>query len=279
MPTTGDLTLELLDGNELDATVTSQRKVTPFLISGLAVDSDPDPDVTWNAKQLLADNGYTLGSNLSGRTNMILSRIVVRGYTNDGVVGFMVHQSPSFDILSVSLIRRRSYMAGRSSNTFIDSTGKRRAIKVAAVTDSATGETFKEDYVTIDYPQPMQALQTYTLRFGQPPPPNQVFGRVNDGPWNGLPTGYWLMNEYETDQSVYAGYYTVTATAISQVVSPWMFAGILRSQKTGKYYPTTDPDIASTVAAYVNDLVAVPGAVGVGPYRTSAAFPSTFGIN
>jgi hypothetical protein len=122
--------LEILNGTELELTVSSSRKRTRAIVHGLPVDSEGDHEVLWRAYQTLIAAGYSFNSPLPGHPALLLQRFVIRGFTVDGCIVDMFHEIPSFGgaALSALLIRDRQSMTSHTSNTFVDSTGKRQPL-------------------------------------------------------------------------------------------------------------------------------------------------------
>jgi hypothetical protein len=88
------------------------------------------------------------------------------------------------------------------------------------------------------------------LAYGSPTSDGgDYIGTVNDDDWpvnvegmTSKPTGYWLMNKFDTMTSKYQGYFTVDAAALTRTNEDWSEYGILRSRDTGRYAMVTDPD-------------------------------------
>jgi hypothetical protein len=136
------------------------------------------------------------------------------------------------------------------------------------------------------------------LAYGNPTSDGgDYIGTVNDDDWpasvvgmTSKPTGYWLINKFETMTSKFQGYYTVEAAALTRTNEDWSEYGILRSRVSGKYAMVTDTEHTPPSWDYAADAAAVSpysygimyrepnkGILRVGPYPTSS-FASLFGF-
>lgn len=273
------LTIEILDETTLEVTAQTARKVTKFAIGGLTTTDTPDPEVLWRAITYLSGLGYTFNTPLAGHTALTLQRIVIKGYTTDGVVGFMYFETPFFGgPASALIVRRHGGMTQHTSNTFVAAGGARLPIKVAGIT-LADGSKVDEDYADISGLDPLDVLNVTGLTYGAPSGGGvSVRGYVNNATWQGFPAGYWLCTEFDTDISQYQGYYTFAHTAVTRVTKDWGELARLRNDKTGKYVKidSGDETFLST-APYTNALNGVPGAVKVGRYPMTY-LGSAFGL-
>lgn len=263
------LTLEILDETTLELTAQTGRKVTKFAIGGLTTTDTPDPEVLWRAWTYLISQGYAFNAGLSvTHPTLTLQRVVIRGYTTDGVVGFMYHETPFFGgPASALIVRRHGGMTQNTSNTYTASGGARLPIVVPGIT-LADGSKVEADYADTGGLEPLDVLNVTGLTYGAPSSGGvSVRGYVNNATWQGYPVGYWLCTEFNTDISQYQGYYTYSHTAVTRVTKDWGEIATLRNEKTGKYVTVAAGDVTSlSTAVYTNGLTSVPGGVKVGRY-------------
>jgi hypothetical protein len=272
-------------GTQLDLTPNTSRLVTRAMISGLPTSVADDPEVIWQAYSAVTGLGaaYNFNTNvgLTGHSALTLQRLILRGITGNACVADIIHETPSFGGSPVSalLIRNRSFMTSRQANTYVDAAGKRQPIWVRGCVDPSTGDTCKDDYATIAHLHPTRAIQVSGLTYGTPANGGEtLFGHVNQGTWQGLPRGYWLVTEWSTDISKYAGYYTYSITALTRETIDWGEIATLRNEKTGKFIklPSTVEDNVGS-APYNNNLFLDEGATKVGPFPV-ANLTGIFGI-
>jgi hypothetical protein len=280
-------TFNLIEDGELESTLNVSRFVVKGIISGITADSGNDQEILWRALAACATAGRALNSELSGHPGILLQRIVLRGFTNDGCYVWLYYETPNFGGTPVSalLVRDRQTMTSNRSNSFVDANGKRRPIAVRGGTftvSQGTGASITvkidDDIATLDGLDPCWVVEISGLTYGaRSNNGRSIFGRVNSDSFMGLGPGYWLVTENETDISRYQSYFTFSFAAASRVTKDWSEITYLRSELTGKFIKPKDTDINILNGGnYVNDLVQVDGASRVGRYPM-APFAPVFG--
>lgn len=278
-----DSVFQIIEGSQLVDSATSRLLLTRGLITNIQADSDPDPEIIWRAKTACEAAGYVMGSALNVlHPEMIYQQLVIRGFTNNGCIVELRHETPVFGGAATALIlRNRSYVSSINTNMYRDTAGNVHGIRVPGIT--IEGEQVGDDLGTISMLKPMRARQVFALTYGQPANGGEdAVGFVNNANWQSKPPGFWLMTEFETDISRYSGYYTMQATAITQVTHPWVYFSTLQSRQTGRY-----AQIAAAEIANLGNLPYLPGsltqATGGGMVRVDpylfANFAAIFGIN
>jgi hypothetical protein len=282
-------TFNLIEDSELESSANATRLVVKGMITGITADSGNDQEILWRALQACAAAGYVINAPLAGHGAVELQRIVLRGFTNDGVYVWLYYETPNFGGTPVSalLVRDRQSMVSNRSNSFVDANGKRRPITVRGGTflifqgiDVSNAVTVDSDIATIDALDPCWVIEVSGLTYGaRSNSGRSIFGRVNSDNFQGLGPGYWLCTENETDISRYASYFSFSFAAASRVTKDWSEIAFLRSELTGKFIQPTDEDInVLNSGDYVNDIVQVDGGTRVGRYPMAAYAPVFGGV-
>ncbi len=98
-----------------------------------------------------------------------------------------------------------------------------------------SGEGIASDFVPMNLMRPVRTIQVSQIILGRPKFDSGDFvGYVNQDQWRGKPPGFWMLVEHRVRQSVYEGYFSVTATAFTKNTEDWSEFGVLQSTITGK---------------------------------------------
>jgi hypothetical protein len=171
---------------------------------------------------------------------------------NGGMIRcFLTFETPYGFARRVSYIIRNSAFLSNVETNMLPGCEANAAV---GARDSARAEVdgedskIKDDVVTLRIFRPMRQISVSVLAYGSPTSDGgDYIGTVNDDDWPVLvegmtskPTGYWLMNKFETMTSKYQGYFTVEAAALTRTNEDWSEYGILRSRRDWKYAMVTD---------------------------------------
>jgi hypothetical protein len=277
------------------------RYVRGALITGMTVEEGREIDFLFNAgnKDVVAGMPQMNEGLSASYPGLKLTRRQFIPLNGGLIRCFLTFETPfGFAAQSSYIIRNSAFLGNVETNML---PGSRRApLSVPGFSRAEVdGEdsSIKDDVVTLRIFRPMRQISVSVLAFGSPTSDGgDYIGTVNDDDWPVLvegmtskPTGYWLMNKYETMTSKYQGFFTVEAAALTRTNEDWSEYGILRSRKTGKYAMVTDTqdpprwDYAAEAVAVKPYKYGVmyrkPGAgiLRVGPYETTS-FASLFGF-
>lgn len=292
MPTP-EITFDTLEGSELiDEIGAGRRRNRGGIIQGLDVSEDPDPLVL--EKALAVTGMPSLGQTQPGNPNMVLSRIGLRAVANDAVRFRLEYEPKNYAGQATAFfITEDSSLMQTDTSLHPTGTPIRVGFKQSM---AATTYLVKPQSIIQSVPKPLREIRISALLIGQPnagTTPNRT-GYVNSDTWpvgyDPLPAGYWLMNRWTMTEARYAGYFQLSASAITRNTHNWMMAGNLVDPSTGRHvYPYTaggdplpggDTLIKSfanhdyTYEVLTNEII---GMVNVGHYPLTS-FASAFGF-
>lgn len=151
---------------------------------------------------------------------------------------------------------------------------------VVSGTGSGAGPYTISDRIIYTIMAPLRGIGVSALIYGRPTSaPQDHVTYANDALWpsSAYPggntllapkgVGYWKLDRYRTDYSVYSGYYTLDAEATTKVTEDWSETGTLRNTQTGRYIKLDPADLAALLApAYTYSVANGNGIQRVGFY-------------
>lgn len=308
------VTLNVASTSELDRAVSAvaqSRHNVGFFAEGLTLAelSGDRTQALYKITEEVEDAIFTAFGDLAipGHSNMKLSRIFARAFSDTSFMGQAVFESsstgggtPSTYVLtddSTASFRQTNMMPGTKQDLRVGWTPWGSHIGMKA--------KIEDDSVMFSFKFPHRELAIQALIAGHPSNVGSGFASlasgsnpgvvgaqnklcmVNDAAWPtapasnsypSLPAGYWSLQRYATRESRYSGYYTLEAVAESRVVEDWSETGTLRSNQTGRYIDVDPDDKAALLALpYSNTVMSGNGIIRVGPYPM-VSFPGLFGF-
>jgi hypothetical protein len=294
----------LLDGFVVEESAGKVMRATvPFIATGVPVLPAPgderDPHVPWRALQAAGLPAY--GDGYFDDPSCKVARRFVRGLkseTDDAHLRIDIfYEQPDFGFPlqpnqfsltnSYTLVQRPTQRVQKFSGP--TGPGQMKPLRVSWTDPANAANVVAEDSLTIN-PYGVLRIVTATAVTKDRILIDTFDGFakcVNADTWFGHPKGYWLCTGPDTSISQFNA--TTPANSESRVSisfltmqdEPWMYDGILRNQRDGKYVKVSQTDIDQMLSqGYVNDIVypngsATKGAMRVGPYRLRA-FGTTF---
>lgn len=231
---------DTVEGQEFDLGTIQGYRLRTALIKDLDLTDTPDPEALDKAIAALGADGLAWLSTFSTLyTAFRLTRIIIKPITAKMVRAYMYYTLPEIIGASAYIVRDRTSFTKRRTNCI---PGTRQPLLVDYIQnqDGSTGTggtpvlTIPPDtyYIEIDYP--IRQISIYQILFGRPTtfPSNICF--ANSATWQGLPAGYWKLDEYYTEVSRYSGNYTVEAAFSSRVIEDWSETQIAVDKRTGR---------------------------------------------
>jgi hypothetical protein len=221
---------------------------------------------------------------VSGHTNLILSKIFLKPVSDNAASVQIVYDQLAFANPSSYLITDSGWMRTYQTNYM---PGTRESLKVNwTPTGAQIGmiPPIPKQNVLFTFMQPMRRITLQALIYGRPTAGVNYLGYANDDAWptSGgsppLPEAHWVLSDYRTDYAKYSGYFTLSASALGNVMEDWSSFGILRNAQDGRYAQIPDADWSTMIASpYSYGPQFYNGVIKVGPYPT-ISFESLFGF-
>jgi hypothetical protein len=263
------------------------RAVRCYVADGIDIQVDPvtnrDKHVLWKALNASGLPQYNDGH--PDDASCKVTNIRAKGQSNAQVRIWVRYEQPDFGFPlqpnqffykdSITLVQE-------ATQRIKGSDGKYRYLRFSWQSESAPDLKIPEDTLTINVMRPMRVLTLTAITKTRPAVEayQVAAGKVNSQPWVGsYPKGYWLCMGIDSDGTQYDiqnpsnSEYRISVSFISKINEPWMYDGILRNQRDGKYAPVTQAQVDLAYnSPYVNDIV-YPGGqqnkgiIRVGPYQ------------
>lgn len=278
-----DVIFDTIEGASYELVGQSKRLVRTGCVWNLPANAVSDPLVLFAGMEAI---GIFPGDKMPGDSDLILSKMRFVPFTTNGLRFELTYETNSFSPTAY-IITRDNRTEHRSTNLV---PGTRMPFRVPAFKfNNGTGPVkIKEDIVTHVIPISYKVLNVFMVKFGSLESNSGAVAAntvgdncVNDGLWQGLPTGYWRLTRYLTQESRYSGSYSINASAESRVVEDWSETFLLRDQHTGEWASPGD-DVFGVVNAFSYVYGQIYSATGngvarYGPFPT-ANFRSIFGF-
>lgn len=287
--------LDTVSGAQIDAELTKKRRVRTGYVTNISLSSGaPDALVLEKAIDALIANGQSFGTAIDGADpTCVLKRYSMRamdGYVN-AVKFALIYETPDFGgTPSAHIIRNAAVSQIEETNRQEDGS----AIKIQWASDSDTfGANAIKDLASFRVFRPWRMLQVSSLIYGNLEDAGPTGGGndkadftdyVNNGVWMGKPAGFWLLKDFSTD-TTNAGYYSVTASALTRVRKDWSEWSTLRNPYTGQFVQVKDANESTAQSRAYSPGIIWPkssddqfsGLVRWGPYEWTS-FPAIFGF-
>jgi hypothetical protein len=298
------LKLDTIQQSQFEENGLVKRYVRGALIKGMTVEDGKEIDFLFNAgNKDIVPGMPQMGEALSAsHPDLQLTRRQFIPLNGGLIRCALTFETPyGFAAQSSYIVRNSAFLSNIETN-MLPGAG-RTPLSVPGFSQSeivGNDSKIPGDVVTLRIFRPMRQITVSVLAYGSPTSDGgDYIGTVNDDDWpvnvegmTSKPTGYWLMNKFDTMTSKYQGYFTVDAAALTRTNEDWSEYGILRSRDTGRYAMVTDPDTTHVPPHwdYAAEAVAVKpykygimyrradkGILRVGPYETSS-FATLFGF-
>jgi hypothetical protein len=267
-------------------------------LSGLA--GAPQSNALLKAMEALSAVGVTLypiGSAHPDDSSMVLTGLVIKGLPSFDATDVLLRYETPTGFPGTALIyetdsslqpAQRDKYPGSNLPIFIGWQGRASA----GGAEEPVSQVIALDTAPFAYLRPIIRVSATLIRAGflddtTTQANADSIGVVNDKPWMGRPIGSWLMTDYKSTVSRYAGTYSVRASAIRKKGEDWRVLDVLRSRTTGKIATPDSTKISQTLALPykygkigVAEVIYTPKTDGMichGPYQT-ADFPSLWSI-
>lgn len=291
------ITFPVLDNSQLE-----QQGASTSITAGLVMENIDT--VSSNDSALLVrarDEFASQYPSFPGYDTYKLTRLVLKPFNTNTLVGIAVYETGHFDQVSSFIIRFTGFTTRQETNLV---PGSRVPISVGweggteTIFDkdgnpSSFTPKVADDLVTMGFMMPVLTVSISGLVYGTPDTGYQDgVAYVNNAIWpTGLTNlikpkdvGYWMIQKYETAIAKYKGYYTYEALASSRVFADWSETGVMVNRQTGRHVKVSDATIAAANALpyaygiiYPTDPTNKPGFVRVGG-NPVLSFPSIFGF-
>lgn len=255
------LTLDTIEGAQLQADFTGKYRVRTGTVEGIDVVGNPDSAVL--DKALDAQGMPQLGSTDPIYPLTLLSKVGVFPISNDAVRVRLEYAPINFGATTAYIFTDGTSLVNEL--TSIHPTAG--AVRVG-LNKTYNDVIIPDQTLTFDVPRPCRQISINAYLVGQPAQQPNLVGNVNSDTWpvgaNPLASGYWLMSEYKTSLSKWSGWYSLTASAISKTFENWMMRGAIIDPSTGKFVaPSQNGAVAGGYNAAVQQFASIPYAYGV----------------
>lgn len=248
-----------LEGASLELDGNATRRVATGVITD--IDTSNPALVLERAHEFMQQQGHILGQTYyTGSATLLLKRMRFDPLSGDAVRVTEVYDSETGISPAAYVITDRTYTTAYQTQRI---PGTSEVLRVGAVvTEQAeipmpTGfpkirypkpVPIPPDNVTINMLRPMREIVVNALIAGSPGGNvRDAVGCVNGDVWAGYPAGYWLLSQFASRYARYGGYRELTLCAISKIREPFDEHAILFNQKTGKYVPIDQNELAAAL--------------------------------
>jgi hypothetical protein len=194
-------------------------------------------------------------SPLTNHPELILQRILLEAISDTSAIARIIYETVVFGVgipPSTYVLTDGAMLTTKQTRFIVDANGKRVPIMTSwAPTTNTTGTPpVSLDFVPMSLLFPVRTLQVDALTYGRQTNGQAFLRHVNDNTWptvepsfpgnppsgpTPLPRGFFLLASFVTRQFSTGGYYTLSASAISNVIHDWSEPGVLQDTRTGKY--------------------------------------------
>lgn len=238
-----NLTLDTIQNSQYEEAASVVRMTRGFVAA--------DVDETVPSRLMLAVRAAALGvvategGHFPEQPNLLFTRILIRGFTDDGCFGALIYETLQGLQPSVYIIRKTTYTT-TVETSFIPGTyqpiriGWRASLVGSGDVGGATPPTPDEiprDSMVMRFQVPTRVMAMSALVYGSQPTSgfDDYVGYVNSSPWFGKPAGHWMMVKYEEAAARFSGYYSFEAAVATRNFLDWSEADTLKSRMTQRY--------------------------------------------